>query len=626
MAKALFSTVVADLDAVHDAYTRAGLLADAGPGSLAWSLLGGAEEADRFRREVLLVDALVRHRVARLVFNRHGPRHIVVFGGNNVGKSTVVNILAAASVASTSPEGGHTRHAQAFSAVSPPLFAWNPFAFSRFTVPAAGQLPVEHYDFYTVRPILADALPADVVLWDSPDCDAVGSSRYLPGVVEAAAAADLVVYVTSVEKYAVADLVEWLFHVSDAGIPILECLNKTPKRDRLLVIGKQTDDVFPAIAQRLNLPVPTLRVVALRYMADGEESDLWGPDHPEAAELRQAALAMLETQDSIREAETALRSVQRRIERVLDPARMELSVRGAWKDTIRTAVAAFVTTYETEYLTGDTIIDPFKQLNAELLLLLDPDIPRLNEVIQGLRRVQRLPTDLLKRGWRWISEKAETNPNLAPEMKAYATAHRVLLKALLGRIDAERKNPRHHPFWDRLADEWERQAALLADHFGRAVAAQMAETDREIKAAARDILQALQQRPNILRVLRAARFSTDVGGLVIGFVLPGHGHIGHDLLERVVIAPLMMSATGAAADFAVQGYVTQRRNQIVDTLRKDAREMAASLYFNPLDTVGEAVMARTGTLGIEPDLLDRISANLLRLQEMVVGQPAGAWA
>jgi len=40
-----------------------------------------------------------------LVLDRHRPRRIAVFGGNNVGKSSVVNILAAASIAGMSPEG-----------------------------------------------------------------------------------------------------------------------------------------------------------------------------------------------------------------------------------------------------------------------------------------------------------------------------------------------------------------------------------------------------------------------------------------------------------------------------------------------------------------------------------------
>jgi hypothetical protein len=233
--EALFKAIVTDLETLRDAYSRAGLLTDGGQETLAYTLLGGGEAAERFRRDTLLLDAVVRNRVAQLVFNRHGPRHVVVFGGNNVGKSTVVNILAAASIAGTSPEGGHTRQAHAFSTTAPPLFSWNPYAFNRFTQVAADQPRAETFDCYTVRQIQADVLPANIVLWDSPDCDAVGSTRYLAAVVEAAAVADLVVYVTSVEKYAVADLVEWLFHLSDAGIPIIECLNKTPKKDRLAV-------------------------------------------------------------------------------------------------------------------------------------------------------------------------------------------------------------------------------------------------------------------------------------------------------------------------------------------------------------------------------------------------------
>jgi 50S ribosome-binding GTPase len=620
--EALFKRIVADLDAVHHAYESAGLLTDAGPGSLALTLLGGGEDADRFRRETLLVDALVRNRVARLVFDRRGPRHIVVFGGNNVGKSTVVNILAAARVASTSPEGGHTRHARAFSAAPfsrapAPLFAWNPYAFNRFKQVASDRLPTADFDTYAVLPITGGALPDDVVLWDSPDCDSIGSARYLPTVIETAAAADLVVYVTSVEKYAVADLVEWLFELSDAGIPILECLNKTPKKDRLLVMRKQTDDVFPAVSQRLGLPAPSPRVVVLRYMTDGEEADLWGAGHPEAAELREAALANLSAHDDIQQARTALRSVLRRIERVLEPARMELSVRSAWNAAVRTAVAAFVASYENTYLAGGAVIDPFKKLNAELLELLNPDIPHLNEVIRRLRAVQRIPTEILKAAWRLVSERGEMakDARLAPELRAYATAHKALSGTLLERIDTECRIPRHHPFWDRLSEEWESQTARLADEFSQATVAHMQQTDAEVRVAAQDILRALQQRPNILRLLRTARVSTDIGGLLIGFILPGHGQIMHDLLKDIVIAPAMLGATGFAAEYAVEGYVAQRRNQIVEKLKADAREMAAVLYIKPLDALGDAVMTRVGALGIDREQLDRIPANLLRLQQ-----------
>jgi hypothetical protein len=336
-------------------------------------------------------------------------------------------------------------------------------------------------------------------------------------------------------------------------------------------------------------------------------------------------LGSLPTQDTMNQADAALRFACQRIERVLEPARMEISVQTIWKATVDAGVAAFVTTYESEYLIGPTVIDPFKQLNAALLELLNPDIPQLRTVIRTLRTVQRIPVDLLKRGWRLVSEQgtAAKHANLAPEQRAYATAHRALLSAVVERIDVERRNPRHHPFWDRLAEEWDHQATRLADEFSQATVAHMMQSDADIKAAARDILQALQQRPGVLNLLRTARVSTDIGGLLVGFMIPGHGHIGHDLLDRIVIAPLMLSATGVAAESAVEGYVAQRRIQIVDKLRADAREIAAKLYAKPLGDLGNAVMARVGTLGVQQDLLDRIPANLLRLQQ-IAGHPGGA--
>jgi hypothetical protein len=413
-----------------------------------------------------------------------------------------------------------------------------------------------------------------------------------------------------------------LFELSDAGISIVECLNKTSKQDRPRVIRKQAEDVLPAMSRRLGLPSPRLRVVAMRYMTDGEEADLWSADHPEAAELRHAALESLPARGNTTQARSALGSVLRRVERVLEPARMELSVRDTWNATVRTAVAAFVASYENEYLNSSSVIDPFRKLNAELLELLNPDIPHLNEVIRRLRSVQRIPTELLKAAWRLVSERGEVSreARLAPELRAYATAHRALLSSLSGRIDIERKVQRHHPFWDRLAEQWEARTARLAEEFGQAAIVHMKETDAEVRAAARDILQALQKRPKILMLLRTARVSTDIGGLLIGFVLPGHGTIVHDLVKEIALAPAMLGATGFAAEYAVEGYIAQRRSQIVEKLRSDARDMAAVLYIKPLDAVGEAVMEMVGTLGIERALLDRIPANLLQLQRVADGR------
>jgi hypothetical protein len=614
----LFAAVVADIAAVRAAYESAGLMRDGGRDSLGWALFGGGDGADRFRRAVLLADALVRNRVAMLVRERQGRSQIVVFGGNNVGKSTVVNVLAAASIAGTSPEGGHTRHAQGYAAgAGDPIPVWNPDAFRGFRQVPAQALSDADFNCYAITHVDGTALPDTVVLWDAPDCDSVGSVRYVASVVETATIADVLVYVTSVEKYAVNDLVEWVFDISEAGIPVLGCLNKTSRRDRELVLRKQEDDILPAMAARSGRPIPQLPMLTLRYLTDGEDSDLWGPDHAEAAILREAALQAAGERDDRARGRTALQAVRRLTDQVLAPALAEVDVREAWTATVGQAVAEFVSIYEDEYLTGETVIDPFTKLNVQLLELLNPNIPGLTEVMRGLRRIRQLPADILRLGWRLVVDRSNKEAELAPELRAYANAHRGLIRAVHEVIEEERAEPRHHLFWDRLAAAWPDQATRLAEDFERATERHIERTDAEIRAAARDILKALEARPGILRLLRTVRLSTEMGGLLIGFAIPGHGDIGHDLLDRVVIAPLMMSATGAAADYAVEGYVAQRRAEIVDKLRADAREIATSLYATPLQAIGDEVMRQIGSLGLDAALLERLPANLAALEQAV---------
>jgi 50S ribosome-binding GTPase len=106
----LLAPRVSDFDVLYRAYVRAGLPAAAAQTETAQQPLESGDDVYRFTRAFLLAEALIRHRVGRLVHGGSGVRHLAVFGGNNVGKSTVINILAAEQVASTSLEGAHTQH------------------------------------------------------------------------------------------------------------------------------------------------------------------------------------------------------------------------------------------------------------------------------------------------------------------------------------------------------------------------------------------------------------------------------------------------------------------------------------------------------------------------------------
>ncbi len=623
----LLEDLIADLATLRAAYAKAGFITDAVPSETAKKLLGGGEDMYGFLRDFLLVDAVLRNRVAPLVTGFGGLRHLAVFGGNNVGKSTVVNVLAEASVAGVSPKGGHTRHPHAIARSAGPLFAHSAHAFSRFKFVRTEALKEGKVgSVVAVSKIDSRALPEDVVLWDMPDCDAVGSLQYLASVVETVAAADMVLYVTSIERYAVEHMVEWVFCLHDAGIPIVECLNRTRKADRELIMREQAARIFPEVANRLGLPAPEPRILPLQYMTgeDAVESDLWGPNHPEARRLREAVLAELKTVDRPRAGRAALDFVRRHIDRILEPARKEIGAQRGWTETVERELAAFVESYEKDYLSSETA-EPFARLNVQILELLDPDVPYLKEAFAGLRKLTRLPREIvitvgghLLRAVLNRGSKEEAGAPLPPEVEAYADAHRELLRALNKQIEAERSKSHHHPFWDIIGDKWQHELEALHAQFSAWIKEHVQRTEAEIRAAANDILQELSKQPRVLNALRTARVATQVGGAAASVFMFGHGDILYHVLEDVLIAPAIATGIEQATASAVSLYVQQRKQELLDRLRQDARELVDKTYRRSLTELAESAMGRVGALGIGPELIERVPHELDLLQARLV--------
>ena len=620
----LLSYIVNDFDALYRAYERAGLLASEANTETAKKLLGSGDDIYRFKREFLLTEALLRLRVGRLIYGSRGLRHLAVFGGNNVGKSTVVNILAAEEVASTSPHGGHTHHAQAFfspsaSSGEQSLFGGNPYAFYRFHATPVSALDHVQFDQYGEGRLSSGVLPAHVVLWDMPDCDATESRKYMPAVVEAVAAADVVVYVTSVEKYAMSHIVEWVFLLHESGIELLECLNKTRQRDQPEVIKSQRTTHFPEMARQLGVPAPDPQIVGLRYLVEGTEQDLWGPHHPEAAELRTAALEMLQRVDQTQAGIAALNFSLQRVDRLLEPVLMEVLARKQWTTAVESAVKDFSAVYEQKYLQSEKVIDPFNRLNLEILNLLDPNIPGLNQALQAIRWITRWPARLVLNVGRQVlslllGDAEGEVEKLPPELKAYSDAHMFVLNNLGRLIDGASKAPRHHPFWDALSAAWTEELRPLSEQFGERIKRHAAETDEEVKETAKEIYQKLAQQPWLLNSLRGVRVTANVAGAMLGFVIPHGGGVVPDLLEELVLVPTMMTGVEAAAVGAVESFVNDRRNRLVEKLRNDARTIATQLYRDPLLEIANAAMKRTGVLGVGEEIIERLSGTLKQLQ------------
>lgn len=297
---------------------------------------------------------------------------------------------------------------------------------------------------------------------------------------------------------------------------------------------------------------------------------------------------------------------------------MEILAREQWTTAVEAAVQDFVTLYAQAYLQSDQVIEPFSRLNLALLALLDPNIPGLNQTLQVLRWVTRWPSRLVLAIGRQVlsvmlGSGAPEADKLPPELQAYSDAHMIVLSRLGALIDSARQAPRHHPFWDALSAAWTEDLKPLSERFGEYIKNHMMETDHAISQMAQEIYEQLQQRPLLLNTLRGVRVSANVGGALVGFILPVHGGVVYDLLEELVIAPALVTGVEAVTSGAVASFVRGRKMHLVAQLQHDARTMAAQLYRDPLLRIAHAAMQKIGTLGVSQDILERLPAALTQL-------------
>jgi hypothetical protein len=431
--------------------------------------------------------------------------------------------------------------------------------------------------------------------------------------------------VTSGEKYSVEHLVEWYLLLAGTGIETLECLNRTPVRDHAQVIESQRTRIFPRAAAALGVPAPSPRVVGLKFMVEGEEADLWDPhQHPEADKLRREVLALVER--GRRDPAPTLDFVAAHVEPLLEPARIERGAIEGWTREVEDAIRLFAKIYEDEYLVSEKTIDPISRLNVQILELLNPDIPGLQETLSALSWAARWPAKITIKAIGHIyqvvtggTQKGEAAPK---ELVAYTDAHTAVLTRLSEAIEAAREEPRHHPFWDALDTAWRDQFDALNDKFVKLVARHMKESDEAIVAAAQAIIDQLRTRPNLLKTLQGARIAATVGGIVVSFALPHGGSLAYQLLEESFLAPMMAVGVDTAAQGAIAAFVKKIEVDLIARLKQEAMTNANALYGAAVNHITQVAKARAGTLGVAPEVLLRLPGELEVLREEFATRPA----
>src|SRR5579871_5997887 len=179
-----------------------------------------------------LAAALVRNCVGPMLDDQSPvPIHVVVMGGAGAGKSTVANLLSGAQAAEANPQAGFTRHPVAYTGAAGPL-SWAGHAgflgpLQRLTEPTPASLDE---DVYQVRRVPADPttydLLKDFVVWDCPDMTTWAAAGYIPRLLEAAALADVVVFVASDERYNDEVPTRFLRLILEAGKAVIVVLTK----------------------------------------------------------------------------------------------------------------------------------------------------------------------------------------------------------------------------------------------------------------------------------------------------------------------------------------------------------------------------------------------------------------
>jgi hypothetical protein len=616
----LLENVLSDLKHLRVSYERRGLLRLADS-----ARLGSAGAPSALARDLLLADALLRNVVGAPGASER-PFQYTVFGGTQVGKSTVINVLAGRDVAQVHHTAGFTRHAQGFAAqgISPEeALAPFPRAFPGFEQVPRDLLSLERPREFALETLTYDiAMPASV-LWDSPDCDAVDSSLFQQGFVESLTLADAVVYVTSREKYAVNAILAWVVRLHAAGVPVVCVLNMTPLvqqaeliADMRAAIERVAEADLPA-----GSPAPSLPIIAFEYVADGDTSALYDPAYGPAGELRsQVARAASEgRQDERARRANALDWIVTALPSILEPALRDLDAWEQWNQALDQSLRQFVDDYRRFYLDDPNRYDAFSRVGLEILELLNPPIPGLQKTLTVVRTVVSLPARALlaggKAAYRFASSGGQSfsaREVVPHELATYREAHNRLLNDLARYVEQRRRaaaDSREENFWPALDAGWEDQVPVIEEEFRQALTDHRARTDQYIRDAAQGIYKELARDPVKLNILRSSRIAADAAAIVVSIKTGGPGDIVHDL----VVAPALMSVVEAATRQIAGSYVDQRKAELRESLVKDTKRFAGEVYGDKLRDLAARALEK---IGLQPEDAENIRSLDQRVRKL----------
>src|SRR5262249_39545836 len=126
-------------------------------------------------------------------------------------------------------------------------------------------------DVYQIRSVqseeMASRLLKEIVIWDCPDMTTWAATGYVPRLLEAAALADLIVYVASDERYNDEAPTQFLQLLVQSGKPVVVCLMKMKEADVMTIAAHFREEVLA------KFPARALACLAIPFLSPDQLAD-----------------------------------------------------------------------------------------------------------------------------------------------------------------------------------------------------------------------------------------------------------------------------------------------------------------------------------------------------------------
>jgi 50S ribosome-binding GTPase len=536
------------------------------------------------------------------------PLHIVVVGGAGAGKSTVANLLCGVPAAEANPQAGFTRHPIAYTASTAPI-QWS--SFLGFLGPltrlmTAGPSSIDE-DVYQVRRVQTEQglfdLLKDHVVWDCPDMTTWAAESYVSRLIEAAALADVIVYVASDERYNDEIPTQFLRMLLETGKPVIACIVKMREADapalvahfKKEVLGHLPNGVGRGVIDTLAIPFLTREQLANPAREAGKYrlpiiNQVLVLDTPPAKPAPGQPVGIRQ-----RTVAGAANYLARTQDHLLDVARQDVQALETWKGMVASGQSDFVTRYVREYLSTEK----FRGFDDAMVHLLDMlELPGIGRIISVPLYILRTPYRLLRD---WLGRTfSRPDAVVRPEKP-------ILDEDLAGWLDMLHKEAAHrggsHQLWRHITQGF--QSGTLPDgareRLEQGFRTFQVGLHAEIEHTARSLFEELAKKPVLLNTLRSGKLALDVAAL------GGTLALGPLNWHQVILVPLVASLTHQLVELL--GW------QVVDAQREATRQRQRALMVeNVAKPLGEWLTQWPATGGSS---FERLQLALRRIPDAI---------